>query len=240
MIGGIIAVYFFALIGGTVVSGSDALGPRELIALVAVGLACAAVVYGLSGVTGDFGHQGDIGHDRSVHAELGGTSESRRARPPRIDRAISYLIANGVQFERRQHGQAITAQELAHILHVSGHRVAKTVIVSADGQPWMVVLPASERIDLEALRSELGSESVRIMSEAETASLFPGCEVGAEPPLGRLFAMPSILERDLWTEESFVCHGGTHTDSLEVDVVGYTRLEQPRIAHFATVAGAAL
>jgi hypothetical protein len=41
----------------------------------------------------------------------------------------------GIAFEELQHPEVYTAQEVAQREHFSGHRVAKVVVVMADGRP---------------------------------------------------------------------------------------------------------
>src|SRR5437667_12026780 len=93
------------------------------------------------------------------------------------------LQQRGVAFEERHHPEAYTAQAVAQREHVSGHRVAKVVIVIADGRPVELILPASRHVVLERVREVLGAESVRLATEAEMQQYFTDCEVGAIPAL---------------------------------------------------------
>src|SRR5687767_12149450 len=102
---------------------------------------------------------------------------------------IHYLQHHEIPFSRHWHPRAVAAQRLAHSLHVSGKQVAKCVIVEADGADWIAVLPANRRLDLDRLRNLLGARNVRLVPESAFGDLFPGCEVGAEPPFGRLYGL---------------------------------------------------
>src|SRR5437763_45727 len=82
------------------------------------------------------------------------------------------------------------AQKLAQVEHISGHRVAKVVIAMADGLPVELILPATRRVCLEKLRKVLGAWDVRLASETEMEDFFPGCEVGAVPPLDHWPGVP--------------------------------------------------
>lgn len=44
------------------------------------------------------------------------------------------LAERGVDFEELHHDEVYTAQQMAQCEHVTGHRVAKVVVVMADGQ----------------------------------------------------------------------------------------------------------
>ncbi len=66
--------------------------------------------------------------------------------------------------------RAVTAKQLARSLDVPGRRVAKPVMVRADGDVWMAVLPASERIDFHAVRDTLRARTIELLPEAESSS----------------------------------------------------------------------
>src|SRR5260370_30099110 len=50
---------------------------------------------------------------------------------------VEYLERRKVPYERRTHRRALTAQEVAACMHVTGYRVAKSVIVQAGGKTWI-------------------------------------------------------------------------------------------------------
>lgn len=145
---------------------------------------------------------------------------------------IDYLRQNNVPFRRLPHRHAVSAQELAASLHVTGHRVAKAVLVEADGQKYIAVLPAAENVDLARLTAVLGAGKSRFLSEDEFASIFQDCEVGAEPPFGRLYGLPVIVDSSLGSNEKIVFRAGSHGEALEINYSDFLALERPRIASF--------
>ena len=97
---------------------------------------------------------------------------------PRLE---SYLRENGVAFATSSHDRAFTAQEVAAQAHISGRDVAKSVMVMLDDELVMVVLPATERLNLGRLRQTTGAREARLASEWEFMHRFPECETGAMP-----------------------------------------------------------
>ena len=65
----------------------------------------------------------------------------------------TFLDEMGINYRASHHVAAYTAQDLASVEHVPGRQVIKPVVVRADGQFVMCALPASYRIDLDALRT---------------------------------------------------------------------------------------
>src|SRR5215216_1671757 len=102
-----------------------------------------------------------------------------------------YLDQMGVNYRLSRHDTTYTAQDLAAAEHIPGRKVIKPVIVKADGHFVMCALPASHRIDLDTLRSQLQVKDVELAQEQDLRQCFPECELGAEPPIGRMFGMPT-------------------------------------------------
>lgn len=144
-----------------------------------------------------------------------------------------YLCDNHVMYQVHHHPQAFTAQSIAECEHISGKKVAKSVIVLADNRPVLLVLPGTYRVDLEKARRCLGAQDVRLAHEEEFRGSFPGCEVGAMPPFGNLYQLPVYVEQTLKEQETIVFPCGTHTETMSLKYADFERLVQPAIADFA-------
>lgn len=152
---------------------------------------------------------------------------------PVLRKLQEYLDQHGIKYQVVTHSLAYTAQEVARYQHVPGQHVAKVVIVKkATGRPVMLVLPASFKVDFAKLRQVLG-EAVELAQEKEFRSLFPGCEVGAEPPFGNLFDLDVVVDKSLTDDEEIVFNGGSHWQTIKMRYEEYERLVRPRIAEFA-------
>ena len=141
------------------------------------------------------------------------------------DQIVEYLEKRNVPYERRSHRRALTAQEVAACMHVTGYRVAKSVIVEAGGRTWIAVLPAAEIVDEEQLAALIGGP-VRLVGEQEFTSLFPGCEAGAEPPFGGLYGLPVVVDSTLASADRVVFRAGSHEEALELRYRDFADLER--------------
>lgn len=146
---------------------------------------------------------------------------------------IDYLERNYVPFVVRSHARAVDGQRLAAALHVSGHRVAKAVVVRGAGTQWLAVLPAARQIDVEQLARELHVAEVELVPEPEFESIFGPCEVGAEPPFGGLYGMPVLVDANLARCDYLIFRAGSHVESIEMRFLDFARLEHPTFARFA-------
>ena len=145
----------------------------------------------------------------------------------------TYLDRFNVRYQVTEHPVVFTAQALAEAEHVSGHQVIKPVLVEADGQMILCALPASDRIDLEALREDLEAEDIRLADESAMREVFRGCELGAEPPIGALFGLPTIADESLLSQRKVTFQAGSHQSAVTMTMDDYRRLAQPGIGHFA-------
>ena len=150
-------------------------------------------------------------------------------------RIREYLDSQNVDYEWLPHPEAFTAQEVAHSLHVSGKRLAKTVVLDADGQVIMAVLPASHRLSLLDLKAALEVRNLELLPEGELAVLFPDCDLGAIPPFGNLYGMDTWVDRAVAEAEHIIFTAGTHWDAVEMKYANYARLAKPRLSRFSAI-----
>jgi Ala-tRNA(Pro) deacylase len=143
-----------------------------------------------------------------------------------------YLDEQGVQYQLSHHSTVYTSQDLAAAAHVPGQRVIKPVVVDADGQFVICALPASYRIDLDELKRQLPADQVRIVDEQTLGRLFPDIELGAEPPIGPLFGLPTIMDDSLSSDETVTFQAGTHQESVTMPLSEYRRIARPQVARF--------
>lgn len=147
-----------------------------------------------------------------------------------VERIKSYLEKCGVDYKVIKHRPGYTAQEIAEAAHIPGREVAKTVMVKINGSLAMVVLPASMKLDLEKLKEVAGASEVFLASEEEFQASFPDCEVGAIPPLGKLFGLPEYVDEALTDDESIAFSAGTHSELIQMPYAKFEELTSPTVA----------
>ena len=72
-------------------------------------------------------------------------------------------------------------------------------------------------------------EQVRLADEAEFSPAFPDSEVGAVPPFGALYDIPTIVDssRD---NPRITFNAGTHEETITIDLEDYLKLTTPKRA----------
>lgn len=141
-----------------------------------------------------------------------------------------YLQKESIPFESHEHAPAYTAQEVAAEEHISGYLLAKAVLVRADDRYVLCVLPASLKLDMEKVSDALKADQVFLADEADLAKLFPDTEVGAEPPFGNLYNLPTLIDECLADDTEIVFQAGTHRRTIRMSFDDYQRLVDPQVA----------
>jgi Ala-tRNA(Pro) deacylase len=142
-----------------------------------------------------------------------------------------YLDSHHIKYLVISHSTAYTAQGIAALVHLSGKKLAKTVIVKVDGVLAMAVVPASMHVDLDLLRAAAGAASVELAGEQEFKNAFPDCETGAMPPFGNLYGMPVYADAKLAEYEEITFNAGTHRELMRMNWGDMVRLVDPLITH---------
>lgn len=146
-----------------------------------------------------------------------------------ISRLTDYLDEHGKKYVVIKHSEAFTAQEVAASAHIPGKEMVKTVMVKADGDMKMVVLPSTHNVDFESIKEALDVEEVELASEDEFESLFPDCELGAMPPFGNFYEIDTLVGEALTEGNVIAFNAGTHKEVVRLAYKDYEELVQPTI-----------
>ncbi len=146
-----------------------------------------------------------------------------------------YLQKRQVPFEAIEHAPAFGSQHLAETLHTPGREVAKTVLLRADHEYSYIVavLPATHRIDFEALSQFLGGTNLELATEVEIAERCPDCEFGVLPPFGTHYGAKTIVDESLKRDEFITFDSDSHHEAIRMKYSDYYEFEHPLVARFA-------
>lgn len=145
---------------------------------------------------------------------------------------MDFLDRISAEYKVSHHKPTFTAQQMAAEEHIPGLKVAKPVVINADDEYYMCVLPACYKIDFDTLRRQIGADSVKLADESELATLFDDCSLGAEPPFGILYGMLTFMDKSLEDDEYISFQAGDHETAVTMEMTEYKRLARPRILNF--------
>ena len=124
-------------------------------------------------------------------------------------RVIELLDKSAVPYEVTEHPAAFTAQQMAAAEHEPGKYVAKPVIVKAD------------------------AKTIKLADENEIGKIFDDCELGAEPPFGNLYDLPTIMDKVLEKDDHLTFQAGTHEKAIRISMDDYRKLVEPKVLEFS-------
>jgi Ala-tRNA(Pro) deacylase len=73
------------------------------------------------------------------------------------------------------------------------------------------------------------AENIGLATEADLAAAFPACELGAMPPFGSLYGLPTYCDTALEENDSIEFNAGTHQDSIRMTFEDFKRVGSPTI-----------
>jgi len=131
---------------------------------------------------------------------------------------MDWLTRHRVEHELHVHREAFTARGTAEAEGVDPRTFAKVVgVATDDGRRALLVLDATDHVDLRKARRLLNAADVRLLSEPELEVLAPGCEAGALPAVGALFGVPMYADRAVRDDPEISFNAGTHRHSVRVE-----------------------
>jgi Ala-tRNA(Pro) deacylase len=149
---------------------------------------------------------------------------------PLSGRLQNFLDSCHASYCLTTHRSAYTANQVASAEHLPAREVAKSVVVVADQHYYIIAVPANRHVDLREVRAALRAHHVRLATETEMADLFPDCEVGANPPVGKAYGMPVLLDAELAVQPRLTFNAGTHRECLHMDTREFRELTHPEVA----------
>jgi Ala-tRNA(Pro) deacylase len=126
-----------------------------------------------------------------------------------------YLFREHVPFNVIVHAPTWDSAHSAESAHISGHRLAKSVVLEDEDGYVMAVIPASHKLDLQAVREEL-HRTLNLSNEHTIAKLFKDCEPGAVPPLPGVYGIDSVVDQILTDVPEIYLEGGDHRSLIRL------------------------
>jgi Ala-tRNA(Pro) deacylase len=136
-----------------------------------------------------------------------------------VETTTRHLDEKGIGYEVVEHDLAFTAAAEARAAGQEPANAVKSVLLRDLEGYELVVIQASDRLDIQKVREQLGERrsALRLATEEEMDADFPQFDLGALPPLGEMLPAPEIVDRRVLDHERVLCNGGDHTHSLLLD-----------------------
>ena len=107
-----------------------------------------------------------------------------------------------------------------------------TAVVRAGKHRLLAVIPSQHTVDAKRF-SKLIGEPVRLEAADDFKWLFPDCALGAIPPFGNLYGLPTYVDRSVGRNQQIIFSAGTSTDYIRLAYVTYTEIVRPLLGRFS-------
>lgn len=134
-----------------------------------------------------------------------------------------FLDDNAIAYDVSRHLATYTSARTAQACHVSGKCVGKGVVISREGGFTLAVVPASNRVALDAVDA-LVPGPVTLASEDEIDALFFDCEAGAIPPLAGAYGLDAIVDDRLDCQDDVYFEAGDHRSLIHIHGSDFKRM----------------
>ena len=148
-----------------------------------------------------------------------------------------YLEKAKVKHNILEHKTVYTAYDTAVTMGKKLNEVVKTLLVAADKDYYLVLLPADHNLDFKKLIAHIGKitgkkiKAVKIPSEEVMKNLLK-VKAGAMSAFGGFHKLPIVIEKNLLKTKKAVFSSGSFNHSVEMAVKDFVKLENAALGSF--------
>jgi Ala-tRNA(Pro) deacylase len=139
------------------------------------------------------------------------------------------LRQHRIPFGTHALGPVEAALPVAEHETIPSQLMVDVALAVADGEPLMLVLPASRRPDLARIATLLKRREVRLATKDERASIAPDCDGDAIPPFGELYGLRVYLDQAIEGHRIMFFRVGNHQGVYSVALADFKRLVGPTV-----------
>ncbi|MCX6784963.1 MAG: hypothetical protein NTV81_03460 [Candidatus Komeilibacteria bacterium] len=144
---------------------------------------------------------------------------------------LAYLEKMGIPHEILTHKKVYTAYDKAQTLGAKLEQIVKALMVKVGSNYHVVLLPASQVLDLKKLAKALSGNQVKILSEKNMVDLLQG-KTTTLHVFASLYGLPLVVEKELTKLKEAIFPAGSFQQSLKMKLKDFLKVEQALVAVF--------
>jgi len=137
---------------------------------------------------------------------------------------INFLEKAKVKYEPIEHRTVYTAHDKAATLKAPQKIIGKTLVVKFDKNIGVVLISANKNLDLQKLKKLAKVKKADFVSEKLIKNKFKGVKIGAIPPFGNLWGLPTFADKSLMTQKEIIISGGDYYWSIKIKTADLKKL----------------
>jgi Cys-tRNA(Pro)/Cys-tRNA(Cys) deacylase len=145
----------------------------------------------------------------------------------------SYLKETGVWHRFTDKPETVHTADASRATGIELGRITKNLVCkTSDGRYALLVVPGNRRVSLQKAAQVLNTRNIQLLGfkEAEAISGYPP---GGTPSLHHKTPMSVVIEKDLLSNETIFCGGGSRNRILELKTEDVMRLTHAAAANIS-------
>ncbi len=144
------------------------------------------------------------------------------------DFILDLLKSQHIKYEYKKHEPVFTSEEAAKVRGDTLHQGAKALVLQADGEYILLVVPGDMRADLKAVKKYLNVKKLE-MAKPDDIEKRTGLKIGSIPPFGSSMNMPTYVDVRLFDNKKISFNVGRHDRSITMRYVDFLKVENPEV-----------
>lgn len=165
------------------------------------------------------------------------TSKNTKPKRKLPAQTIKYLEKAGIKHDILEHKTIYTAIDAANTMKKKVDEIAKSILVKADKNYYMVILPADHNLDMSKLKKVISKQQakniqvVKIPKEKITRD-FLKLKKDSIAAFGSMYKLPVVLEKKMVKVKKAVFSSDSFNHSVEMAVKDFVNLEKAVVDTF--------
>lgn len=144
----------------------------------------------------------------------------------------TFLRGEHVSFEEINHEPVHTSEEAAYVNGLPLSAGAKSLLLYADKQFVLLILPGNTRLDSRKVKALFGIKQLRFATPSEVKEIM-GCSIGACYPFGNLIGITMIVDPKLANNDVISFNPGIHNKSIKISWKDFEKAVNPRLQNIS-------
>lgn len=138
-----------------------------------------------------------------------------------------YLSKNNIEYQLIKHRHTDSSLDSSFSAHVPSDHVSKSVVlVNKEGEYIMAIVSANNRLSIPRL-NELTGKEYHLVNEQRLTELFPDCDTGAVPAIGKAYKMKMLVDDSLLASDPVYIEAGDHCHLIKMNHDQYLESIEP-------------
>ena len=125
------------------------------------------------------------------------------------------MEAKGVKYEIFEHEPVYTSEQAAKVRGESLSEGAKSLLLKADDNFILAVLPGNKRLDIKKFKKVFGMKNIRFAKPEEVKEIMD-CEIGACYPIGNIIGVRTIVDNSFLNNTDVCFNPGVHDKTIKM------------------------